>query len=213
MSEIPTKLVNKCQKASQMLERLARHKDWVLKKPSGVRLDLVAEDLSRYVRTALILKDSSLTRCRFTNADVSYSDFTDASLVESCFGGARLHEVNFTKANLTGASFLGASLEYSDFTGATITGASFALANLNGVTGLVWAAVGFNKHGECGRNLTAVVIDQVPHYYCGCFSGNQQAVLNYIKRDSSLEDSRMLALKTVNKLLLFSDPTLKDLLI
>ena len=58
--------------------------------------------------------------------------------------------------------------------------ANLSSADLSFLKGCKWAQVAFHSHGECGRQLSAVVIDGVTVFFCGCFKGSREQLEEYI---------------------------------
>jgi hypothetical protein len=72
-------------------------------------------------------------------------------------------------------------------------------ANLAESTGIRWAVCGWFSHGEIGRILLGVVINGEARYFCGCFSGTEAELREYIlKGEAAYAPSRMAALEFVS---------------
>lgn len=99
-------------------------------------------------------------------------------------GGQR---ANLSRANLSGADLEGADLE--------------------GANGINFAQCAFRAHGERGRQLLAVVINDSTMFFCGCFKGDENSLKTYIKNsDPQLAESRLFALEFCIKALAFYKP-------
>jgi hypothetical protein len=73
---------------------------------------------------------------------------------------------------------------------------------LSSARNLIYSACYFSGHGECGRQLLAVKIGEDVKLFCGCFSGTETELRDYIeKHDEELKSSRLIALETVLKLI------------
>jgi len=97
-------------------------------------------------------------------------------------------------ANLEGANLEGADLYRADLRSANLEGANLYRANLAESKGLNYAIVTFDDHGECGRMLTAALINRAAVYFCGCFSGTAEELQEYInKGDEQHKESRQKA--------------------
>jgi uncharacterized protein YjbI with pentapeptide repeats len=94
--------------------------------------------------------------------------------------GANLGDADLGGANLWGANLRGADLRGANLRGANLWGANLWGADLRGAKGLTYAQCSFPGHGECGRALLAVLIDDTPMYFCGCFRGTERELRKYI---------------------------------
>ena len=97
-------------------------------------------------------------------------------------GGER---ANLSDANLRGANLRGAYLSRADLSGAylsraDLSGADLSGADLSEVLGVKVAACRWSSHGERGRQLSAVLLPDGLHFYCGCFNGSEQELRSYI---------------------------------
>lgn len=111
-------------------------------------------------------------------------------------GGRRadLRGANLRNADLSDADLSYANLRYANLRNAALSNANLSNADLRGAEGILEAACEWTDHGECGRQLMCVLIDDSPRYYCGCFSGTEQELREYIaKGEEKLKASRTLA--------------------
>jgi len=113
---------------------------------------------------------------------------------------ANLRRANLSGANLSWANLNGADLREANLSGADLREADLREANLSGanlaqVRGVRVADCQWSAHGECGRRLLAVELPTGLHFYCGCFSGNEASLRDYINaNDPKLKASRRKAL-------------------
>ena len=113
-----------------------------------------------------------------------------------------LSGADLRSANLSGANLSGADLRSADLRSANLSGANLSDVNLSGADGLCYAQVSFSGHGECGRMLTAIKRTEEIELFCGCFTGNVEALRQYIANGKErLKKTRTLALDTVLVLL------------
>lgn len=91
------------------------------------RLDMIGKDLPFANFCGCYAK-----RVDFSEADLSYSLFTDSNLEECIFADSNLTGVDFSRANLKNASFMNANLQGADFENCDLTGADFTGALLEG---------------------------------------------------------------------------------
>jgi hypothetical protein len=116
--------------------------------------------------------------------------------------GAILTKADLRGANLHGADLSGAILTKADLRGANLRCADLRRADLHRCVGVRWASVAWHSHGECGRQLLAVMIDDTPRLWCGCWSGSPYELRWYIRKGASaLASSRTRALEIVLELL------------
>ena len=95
------------------------------------------------------------------------------------------------------ADLSGANLSRADLSGANLSG-----ANLSGAVGVTFAQVSFNWHGEIGRQLSAIKIDDAVVLFCGCFKGSEADLIEYIENgDEKYKQSRTVALNAVMSLI------------
>ena len=125
-------------------------------------------------------------------ADLSWADLSWANLSWADLSGANLSGANLSGANLSGANLSGANL----------SGANLSGANLSGAVGVTFAQVSFNWHGEIGRQLSAIKIDDAVVLFCGCFKGSEADLIEYIENgDEKYKQSRTVALNAVMSLI------------
>ena len=106
-------------------------------------------------------------------------------------------ENNTIKETIKGADLRGANLREADLSEADLSEADLSEAN-----GVDCAQLNFSSHGEKGRRITAIKINEEILVICGCFNGTVSELRKYIdKGDESYRKSRILALDTVLMLL------------
>ena len=85
---------------------------------------------------------------------------------------------------------------------ADLSGANLSGANLSVAVGITFAQVSFNWHGEIGRQLSAIKIDDAVVLFCGCFKGSEADLIEYIENgDEKYKQSRTVALNAVMSLI------------
>ena len=130
-------------------------------------------------------------------ADLSYADLRGANL-----SYANLSSANLGNAYLIGADLRSADLSYADLSYADLSYADLSGAILQSTKNLEYALCSFNGHGECGRQLLAIKINEEIILFCGCFKGNEKELRDYILNgDKEYIESRTIALDTVLKLI------------
>lgn len=135
-------------------------------------------------------KQANLTEANLTGADLTGANLTRVNLRKANLAGTNLAWCNLTGANLAGANLMGADLTGADLTGCNLTG-----CNLSEVTGIRVASVHWTGHGERGRMVNAVELPSGINFYCGCFSGDEKELREYITNgDPNLIKSRTRAL-------------------
>ena len=126
------------------------------------------------------------------DVNLSGADLRSADLRSANLSGANLSDVNLSDVNLSGA----------DLRSANLSDVNLSDVNLSGADGLCYAQVSFSGHGECGRMLTAIKRTEEIELFCGCFTGNVEALRQYIANGKErLKKTRTLALDTVLVLL------------
>ena len=105
-------------------------------------------------------------------------------------------------ANLSRADLSGANLSGANISGANLSRANLSRANLSEAVGITFAQVSFNWHGEIGRQLSAIKIDDAVVLFCGCFKGSEADLIKYIENgDEKYKQSRTVALNAVMSLI------------
>ena len=108
-----------------------------------------------------------------------------------------IKEANLRGVNLREADLSGANLREAD-----LSGADLRWADLSEVNGVDCAQLNFSSHGEKGRRITAIKINEEILVICGCFNGTVSELRKYIDKGAeSYRKSRILALDTVLMLL------------
>jgi len=143
----------------------------------------------------------------FCGVDLSNTSIPDINLNGAILRGATFHKTQLAGAQLRNATLYRADLRDADLTGANLAGANLANAKLQGAimlnanfaesTGIRWAVCGWFSHGEIGRILLGVIVNGEARYFCGCFSGTEAELREYISKDPTLAPSRIAALEFV----------------
>ena len=150
------------------------------------------------------LRGANLHGTNLCGADLRGADLRGANL-----HGANLRGADLREACLRGADLSEASLRYTDLRGADLReaclrGADLSGADLRRARGLIYAQISFAGHGERGRRLLAVKIDEQVIFFCGCFSGTEADLRVYIENgEENLKASRIFALETCLKAIEF----------
>ena len=174
--------------------------------------NLEGVDLSEAQLRKASLRFANLKGANLKLVDLERSDMYDADL-----RGAYLRCVNLRCANLHGSNLRNTDLKMADLSEANLiytnlmwanleeanlTGVQLAGAHVDILLGINYAVCSFRGHGECGRQLLAVEINSEVMLFCGCFSGNEKELRDYIESgDENFKESRLLALETVLKLI------------
>ena len=101
---------------------------------------------------------------------------TRAELIAAYASGRR----NFIGANLSDADLSGANLAGANLSGANLTGANLSGVHFNVTRGIEYAICNWAGHGEKGRQISAVKINDEIIFFCGCFEGDARALIDYI---------------------------------
>ena len=153
------------------------------------------------------LNNTKLSGATLINSKLSYADLYRANLAEADLSYAYLSNADLSYANLFGADLRETDLSFANLSftnlGETkLTNTSFGGVNLNTVENLEYATCSFAGHGECGRQLLAIKIDDEIKLFCGCFEGNEAELREYIENhEEKYKASRLIALETVLKLI------------
>ena len=125
--------------------------------------------------------------------------------IKSIFGSLLFEhnsENNTIKETIKEADLREANLREADLREADLSGADLREADLSEVNGVDCAQLNFSSHGEKGRRITAIKINEEILVICGCFNGTVSELRKYIDEgDESYRKSRILALDTVLMLL------------
>jgi hypothetical protein len=162
---------------------------------SGV--DLEGADLDDANLSGANLEDAYLPGAQLVGANLSGANLSGANLectnlLGANLSGANLKIANLLDANLSNANLKGANLAFVNLLGANLSGAS-----LHNALGITWAYCGWTHHGECDRPLLGVIVNGEARYFCGCFSGTEAELREYISKDPTLAPSRIAALEFV----------------
>lgn len=133
------------------------------------------------------------------------ANLSGANLRGTNLSGANLGNAFLSGADLRGANLSGANLRVANLSGADLRGAFLSGANLRGVKGVIVASCHWTYHGEQGRQVNAMLIDDTIMFFCGCFIGDELKLREYIENgDPSFQRSR---LKALDFLLTCFEPT------
>ena len=150
------------------------------------------EAVATAIKVDVNLSGADLRSANLSGANLSGADLRSADLRSANLSGANLSDVNLSDVNLSGA----------DLRSANLSDVNLSDVNLSGADGLCYAQVSFSGHGECGRMLTAIKRTEEIELFCGCFTGNVEALRQYIANGKErLKKTRTLALDTVLVLL------------
>lgn len=150
------------------------------------------------------LKLADLKRSDIHDADLSYVNLRGADLRCANLHGSNLRNTYLKMADLSAANLIYTNLMCANLEGANLTEVQLAGAHVDRLSGINYAVCGFTGHGEMGRQLLAVEINSEVMLFCGCFSGNEKELRDYIESgDENYKESRLLALETVLKLINF----------
>ena len=170
------------------------------------------EAVATAIKVDVNLSGADLRSANLSGANLSGADLRSADLRSANLSGANLSDVNLSDVNLSGADLRSANLSDVNLSDVNLSGADLRSANLSdvnlsdvnlsGADGLCYAQVSFSGHGECGRMLTAIKRTEEIELFCGCFTGNVEALRQYIANGKErLKKTRTLALDTVLVLL------------
>lgn len=144
--------------------------------------------------------------------NLSYADLIDVDLSGAHLSGANLrgsilYDANLSNADLSGADFSSANLRNADFSNADMSDANFSEAILSGadfsgsIGGPSYYSISWIGHGEQGRRLHAVEQNGELVFSCGCWSGSESDLRQYIKDgDADYRASRLKALDIILEL-------------
>jgi uncharacterized protein YjbI with pentapeptide repeats len=141
---------------------------------------------------------AEFVRCKFRDNDMTDSDFHGVEFGQSLFNSVTFKNSNLRGADFSGAHFTATSLKQTEISRTNFTGALLQNVFHN------HARVQFNAHGECGRELVAIVKNEgdEPTFHCGCFSGSVKDLQKYITQGNQrYAKTRLIALEAVLKLI------------
>ena len=137
---------------------------------------------------------------RNTSGELIFSD--DSLSIKKTVINAISIMANLSGANLSRADLSGANLSRANLSWANLSRADLSGANLSWAVGITFAQVSFNWHGEIGRQLSAIKIDDAVVLFCGCFKGSEADLIEYIDNgDEKYKQSRTVALNAVMSLI------------
>ena len=150
------------------------------------------------------LRSADLRGANLSNADLRGANLRGADLGNADLSGANLSNANLSNADLSGADLRGVNLRgvnlyNANLSNANLRGANLANAQLSTSRGLNYAQCSFTGHGECGRQLTLVEINNELVFFCGCFRGTESDLRLYI--EGGLPEYRESRLAAMNFLL------------
>ena len=163
-------------------------RDEMLAAYAAGRRDFRRVDLTDANLICADLRRVDLSRAILSGADLREADLREGILSRSILSGADLSRADLRRADLSGADLRKTILNKAFLSG----------TDLREAAGVDWVSCGWTHHGERGRMLLGVIIDGEPRYFCGCFSGTESEILEYIASGSQeLARSRMVAIEFV----------------
>jgi len=169
---------------------LELHLKWINNESYGIKADLREADL----------RGADLRGADLRGANLRWADLSGANLRKANLRGANLRWADLSGADLRGANLRWADLRGANLRGADLRGADLRKANLREAENIIYAECSFYSHGECGRKLLAIVIENEIKYFCGCFSGSEEELQEYINDgDEKYKESRQFAFDFVTK--------------
>jgi uncharacterized protein YjbI with pentapeptide repeats len=179
----------------ELNEKIRLHRLWLLGDKNGVKMEMSGSDLS-----GSDLSGSNLRGSNLSGSNLSYSNLRGSDLRYSNLSGSDLSGSNLSYSNLSGSDLSGSNLSYSNLRGSdlrysnlsgsdlsgsnlrysNLSGSDLSGSNLRGSMGAAYAQCSFDGHGECGRQLSLIIIAGEPVFFCGCFKGSPGALRAYI---------------------------------
>lgn len=154
-------------------------------------------DLSYIDLSYFDLNYIDLSYVDLTYANLRYTNLSHANLSHSNLNYAQLYYADLSYARLNFANLYRTYMQYCNLSNANLSDAIF-----NSTREIKYAVCNFNEHGECGRQLLCVKINDEKRFFCGCFNGNADELHLYIEKGpENLKASRFLAMETVIKLI------------
>lgn len=184
----------------EITEILKSHAEWLQNCEHGKHANLRGANLIGANLIGANLSNANLSGANLRGADLRGADLSDADLRGANLGGVNLSGSNLSDANLSYADLSDANLRYADLSNANLIG-----ANLSSAKGVIVASCHWTYHGEQGRQVNAMLIDNTIMFFCGCFIGDELKLREYIENgDVKLQRSR---LKALDFLLTCFEPT------
>ncbi len=184
---------------------------------------VTASTPDRVNRLNRLLSDADLRQADLSNDNLRGANLRCANLYNDNLRGANLRCANLYSADLRGANLRCANLYSADLRGANLRCANLYndnlrcanlyndnlccadLSNANlsnciliSARGVIYSSCTWSDHGENGRQLLSVYHEktEITVYYCGCFIGLQEDLLDYINNgEEDLKESRLIALE------------------
>ena len=166
-------------KTEELKAILAEHALW-LTGNGGKCADLSGAYLGGADLRGADLRGADLSGAYLGGADLRGADLSRADLSAAQLRGADLSRAYLGGADLSAAQLRGAYLSRAYLGGADLSAAQLRGADLSEVLGFEVAACHWSSHGEVGRQLSAVLLPDGLHFYCGCFNGSEQELRSYI---------------------------------
>ena len=154
------------------------------------------------------LRGSSLKECDLRGSDLRECNLSWSDLSWSDLSGCNLSGCNLSGCNLSGCNLRGCNLSGCNLSGCNLSGCNLSGCNLSESIGLDYAQISFNGFGEKNRLISLVDINRNgnPIFFCGCFKGNNEELINYIDdSDEEYKESRHFARKTLLEMIKFSN--------
>jgi len=176
---------------------LADHVLWLNNK-GGTRADLSGANLSGANLRGANLREADLREANLREANLREANLSSADLRGANLCWANLSGADLIGANLSGADLIGANLSGADLIGANLREANLSGANLSKSVGVDYAQCSWTGHGQCGRQLNAIRIENTITLFCGCFKGTPNDLEQYIATsEEKYKTSRTRAMKFI----------------
>ena len=148
------------------------------------------------------LSNINLSGADLSGVDLSGADLSGANLSRAYLSETNLENVSLVCADLSFTDLYNANLNGADLKDTKLSGANLSNAILNSAENIKYAYCCSRGHGEIGRQLLAIKINDEIRLFCGCFSGNEIELRAFIERgQEKYKESRLIALDTVLKLI------------
>lgn len=183
------------------------HGLWLRDEEGGVRAELSETGLSKVDLSEADLRLTNLRSVDLRGARLRWANLRGAALSGADLRWVNLHNADLRNADLRNAdlrwaNLRGADLREADLRNARLFEADLSDADLNEASGAPpYYSVSWSGHGEAGRRLHAVLVDGALQFSCGCFSGDEDELRQYIEDDEEVyKQSRLKALEIILEL-------------
>lgn len=181
---------------TELGEILRLHDRW-LSGLGGARADL----------RGAFLFGADLSDVNLCGANLSRADLRDAVLTRASLRGAILTNANLSNANLGRTDLSQTILRRASLRGAILSRAILSRSDLSNadfsgsINGPAYYSISWSGHGQRGRRLHAVEQDGRLAFSCGCFSGSESDLREYIEEGNRrYAESRLQALEVILEL-------------